>query len=424
MPTSGQRRQARPILVRSGATGDARATVLARRPFQRDDIDEGWLQALVHGNPGLLAVEEIEPDYAPLIPIGREVPTDSGPIDNLFVNPSGLVTIVEAKLWRNPEARREVVAQILDYAEQVSRWSYEDLDERTRRSTGSGLWAHVVASTDADVRLEEDEFVDAVTRNLRRGRFLLLIVGDGIKESVEQLTEYVHRSPSLRFHLALVELRVYDMPDGMGLLVMPSVVARTQEVVRAVVDLRDTGDAIEVAAPEFAPLRPAGRAGRQRLDDEAFMDAIRRALGPEGVLAAEGFLEAALARGLTIDPKSASRMVKVADPGGSGRMLTLFGIHMDGDLIMGWLAGQTVDAGVAFAGSAAERYLNALSRLYGVSLSAKEGGVAPEFWRLKPTVIEARAKMGEFLRILDEYLAAIGHAVATSGDAPYRGDDR
>jgi len=306
------------------------------------------LQGLLHLHPGLLAVEEIEPDYAPLIRIGREVPTDSGPIDNLFINSSGLVTIVEAKLWKNPEARREVVARILDYAEQVSKWSYEDLDERARRSTGQGLWEHVVAATDESARLDEDEFADAVTRNLRRGRFLLLIVGDGIKESVEQLTDYVHRSPGLRFHLALVEMRVYDMPDGVGFLVVPAVVARTQEIVPAVVELRDAEQAIDVTSPETETGKASGGIARKKLDDGAFFGSIHAALGTEGVQAAEGFLGAAMQRGLIVDAKTASRMVKIRDPRGSGKVFTLFGIHKGGELVIGWLAGQTVEAGIEY----------------------------------------------------------------------------
>ncbi|RIL08226.1 MAG: hypothetical protein DCC71_00310 [Proteobacteria bacterium] len=31
--------------------------------------------------------------------------------DNLLVNPDGNLTLVECKLWRNPEARRSVIAQ-------------------------------------------------------------------------------------------------------------------------------------------------------------------------------------------------------------------------------------------------------------------------------------------------------------------------
>jgi hypothetical protein len=49
------------------------------------------------------------------------------PIDIFMVTPSGLPVLVECKLWRNPEGRREVIGQILDYAKELSRWSSSDL---------------------------------------------------------------------------------------------------------------------------------------------------------------------------------------------------------------------------------------------------------------------------------------------------------
>ena len=60
----------------------------------------------------------------------------AGPIDNLLVTPAGLPVLVECKLWRNPQARREVVGQILDYAKELSRWSSSDLQREVRRRLG------------------------------------------------------------------------------------------------------------------------------------------------------------------------------------------------------------------------------------------------------------------------------------------------
>jgi hypothetical protein len=407
MRNDRQRRQGTPILVQKRSDVGPQAVRLARRPFQREDIDEGWLQTLIHQHPNLLAVEEIEPDYAPLIPIGREVATDAGPIDNLYINPNGLITLVEAKLWKNPEARREVVGQILDYAHHLTRWTYDDLDARTRFATDHGLWDHVRRHAPGSLDIDEDEFVDAVTRNLSRGRFLLLIVGDGIKESTEQLATYLQGTPNLRFTLALVEMRVYDVPGSNDLLVVPSVVARTQEIVHAVVDLRDSTRAIDVTAPEVLTPETSPTYSRRAIRDEDFFEAIERELGPSGVRAAKAFLDAAAERNLIIDARSASRMVKIKDPNGSGKHFTLFGIHKSGTLTIGWLAGQTVEAGVAFEGSPAQRYLREITSAFGTFLTADKGSVAPEFWRKKPRITEAKAKLPKFLDALDTYLDAI-----------------
>ncbi|MDR6412254.1 UNVERIFIED_ORG: hypothetical protein ABIC62_005670 [Burkholderia sp. 1595] len=111
-----------------------------------------------------------------------------------------------------------------------------------------------------DPAVDEIQFNDALTRNLRRGRFLLLIVGDGIREGVEAIAEYLQAHAGLHFSLGLVELPIYVMPDG-GRLVVPRVLARTTVVTRAVVALPDgyavqdpesAADEVEVDADQIA----------------------------------------------------------------------------------------------------------------------------------------------------------------------------
>ena len=74
------------------------------------------------------------------------------------------------KLWRNPEARREVVAQLFEYATLLSEWTYSDLEARlkkARRLTGENpIFA---AARTAHPELEEAAFVDAVNQSLVRG---------------------------------------------------------------------------------------------------------------------------------------------------------------------------------------------------------------------------------------------------------------
>lgn len=89
--------------------------------------NEAWLRDTLFANPGLLPIHDIEPAYGPLLPLCTELRTPAGPLDIAFINPVGRLTLVECKLWRNAEARRKVVAQVLDYARAVKGWSYADL---------------------------------------------------------------------------------------------------------------------------------------------------------------------------------------------------------------------------------------------------------------------------------------------------------
>ncbi|MHB9833319.1 hypothetical protein Q8F57_000625 [Paraburkholderia terrae] len=151
-----------------------------------------------------------------------------------MVTPSGLPVLVECKLWRNPEARREVVGQILDYAKELTRWSSSDLQRevrnRLKRSGDPILEMVLTVAPDTD----EIQFNDALTANLRRGRFLLLIVGDGIREGVEAISDYLQTHAGLHFTLGLVEMRMFSTPDGSRLIV-PRVLARTKVLTRTVV---------------------------------------------------------------------------------------------------------------------------------------------------------------------------------------------
>jgi hypothetical protein len=128
--------------------------------------------------------------------------------------------------------------QILDYAKELSRWSFSDLQREVSRRLGQQGNPLLEMVRRVDPLLDETAFNDALTANLRRGRFLLLIVGDGIREGVEAITEYLQMHAGLRFSLGPIELPIYAMPDG-SRLVTPRILARTLIVTREVVALPD-----------------------------------------------------------------------------------------------------------------------------------------------------------------------------------------
>src|SRR5215207_5868727 len=103
---------------------------------QTDGRDEAWLRDLLFNNPESIPVGHLDPSFGPLVPLCRELRTEAGPVDITYINRDGLLTLVECKLWRNPEARRKVVAQVLDYARAVAEWCYADLQRQVSIATG------------------------------------------------------------------------------------------------------------------------------------------------------------------------------------------------------------------------------------------------------------------------------------------------
>lgn len=104
--------------------------------------------------------------------------------------------------------------------------------------------------------LDEASFVDAVSRNMRRGRFLLLIVGDGIREGVAAIAEFVHQHSGLQFTFGLVEMPIFECPNG-DRVVHPRVLAKTTIIERTVVEL----------ASDQMGIRPAGGDDVEASDD-------------------------------------------------------------------------------------------------------------------------------------------------------------
>lgn len=233
-----------PLLLTSGAGGAVPLKPVTHQGGG-DATSEADIQALIQAHPACLPITEIDAMFAGPVPICTELNTPAGAIDNFMVTPTGLPVLVECKLWRNPEGRREVVGQILDYAKELSRWSSSDLQREVSRRLKRGGNPLIEMVRTVDPHVDERQFNDALTANLRRGRFLLLIVGDGIREGVEAITEYLQVHAGLHFALGLVELPIYTMPNG-DRLVVPRVLARTTIVTRNVVALPD-GYAIEEA---------------------------------------------------------------------------------------------------------------------------------------------------------------------------------
>lgn len=243
------------------------AVLLERIPLNagsESSFSEKWLQDALFVNPQCLPVREIDPHIGELIPICTEIETGAGPADIIYVTPTGQIVIVETKLWRNPEARRAVVAQVLDYAKQLTAWSYEDLARQSAIATKQG--PGYLLSCLHKYKVEEAPFVDGVNRSLKNGDFLLLIVGDGIQSGAESLVGFIERYGNLRFSLGLIEVAAYRLPND-DFLLQPRILAKT-EVIQRTVLIGSTG------VVEFEEVATADDTASQKNSDAAWFQSF------------------------------------------------------------------------------------------------------------------------------------------------------
>lgn len=247
------RQHAAPLLIENLA-GEFTPKPLTRLPQRQRPGECGFperlLQELVNAYPETLPVKEFEPAFSYLRPVCTELPLGGQYLDNLLINADGRICLVECKLWRNPEAVRKVVGQVLDYAGELSQLTYEDLDSAVRRAcrqkSGNVLAEKVLGpeATDAD----RADFHDAVSRSLQLGNFLLLIVGDGIRLGLEQIAELLERRAALGFSLALIEMAVYSSETNGGpYYVQPRLLLKTKVITRTVFVAGRDAEAAQVA---------------------------------------------------------------------------------------------------------------------------------------------------------------------------------
>ena len=130
------------------------------------------MQELIYRHPACLPMDQIEPGIGRLIPVCMELPLRAGSVDNLFITPEGNLVIVEVKLWRNPEARRQVVAQALEYATSLFKLDYSELEAALRKADFNGAECpeRLYRVVDGARAPPESVFADRVSRNLRDGK--------------------------------------------------------------------------------------------------------------------------------------------------------------------------------------------------------------------------------------------------------------
>ena len=246
-------------------TGEESKTV-KRIAMGQDGFNEQQLQTLIFKHPEALPFKELAPHLQEPVPICMELNTPAGSADILYATPSGQVVLVEVKLWNNHEARRTVVAQILDYAKELTNWTYADLDYEVAKATKKGR-SHMLALMKARFPgLDEQVFIDGINHSLRTGDMLLLIAGNGIRSGTEALVGFLEQYGSLRFSFGLVEIAGFQINDS--LLLQPRVLAKTEVVRRQVTVVigtdgkeiaQDSAEVIEenalTIAPELAELQ-------------------------------------------------------------------------------------------------------------------------------------------------------------------------
>ena len=178
--------------------------------------------------------------------------------------------------WRsrggsNPEIRRTIVGQMLEYAAHAARtWTADTLRQAFEESTDArsrdpreGL--RRLLEPDGDGEPDADGFSEHVATNLATARLRLLFVADDIPDPLERAVEFLNAQMD-RIEVLAVEVKQFKGDSRQTLV--PRVIGRTAapprprpDPVRVKLD-RESGLGRRATASRFTPGSPLGR--RQR----------------------------------------------------------------------------------------------------------------------------------------------------------------
>jgi hypothetical protein len=238
-------------------------------------LQENELQNLLLAYPQLIPGIEAEAAAC------GELQLDPGPADVVVVAADASLTIVECKLARNPQIRREIIGQLVDYASALWRMPVTRFDELWTKRAGSSI----ISRFDG-----EGSFRGALERTLEAGRFRLVLAVDAINPPLQRMVEYLN----LTTGLAVVAVEYSRLRHETVELLVPTVygeeLSAVKEAVRPAADDRPrngwTVDSIradlESRDPQSVSAFDAlvGRASQVGLEFEG-----RPALDPHGGIA-------------------------------------------------------------------------------------------------------------------------------------------
>lgn len=139
-------------------------TNLAEQGRREAEHLESWIES----EPSILGND--------IVLIGRQVRTQSGPLDLLGIDRDGNTVIIELKRDRLP---REALVQSIDYASDIAAWTVDRLSNVCKEYCGKSL-EDVVA----------DKFEDVESLTINDGQRLLL-VGFGTETALERMVAWL-----------------------------------------------------------------------------------------------------------------------------------------------------------------------------------------------------------------------------------------
>jgi hypothetical protein len=206
-------------------------------------------------------------------------------------------------LHTNSEIRRTIIGQLLAYAASLWGLSFDEFDERWRRSGRPALLDDLAAAAEAQERPFDPTAVRAaVEENLRLGRYRLIVAVDDITPELQRIIEYL--SEHTVADVGVIALELGYVADGDTQVLVP-----------------------QSYGLEMARHKASARAAGRQWDEASFFTALREDPGEWAAPLGRTLFDWAAERGLEVwygkGATQATMAVGVADQTGKRRAVLM-----------------------------------------------------------------------------------------------------
>lgn len=203
---------------------------------ETDFSSEDRLQAEIERQPELIPGDQITPEQPRRwLLVKREIgipDSESGgnrwSLDHLFIDQDATPTFVECKLSQNPEVRREVVAQMLEYAANGTKYwppgRVREAAAQTAEDAGDSLhcWTSRLLGKDDEGNVED--FWASVDTNLADGNIRLVFAANRIPRELQTIVDFLN-DQMVKTDVVAVEIKLFQGEDFQALV--PRVTGRS-----------------------------------------------------------------------------------------------------------------------------------------------------------------------------------------------------
>jgi hypothetical protein len=344
------------------------------------------LHNLIANHPELLFSDYPDLKDLNLLLIKNEAPTyetddTTRPtwLDILLVGDDGIPVLVEVKLSTNPEIRRTIVGQVMEYAANAAaNWKIEDMQEMfrqtcgTRRRDPTGVLAEFLGP-----EKNLGDFWDTAYTNLRAGKIRIIFASDSIPPSLKNIVQF------LRNQMKPAVILAVDIPQFISndhQVVVPKVY----------------GQLIQQTAN-------SGAVQKRKWNEPDFIAALQNATSEDEVMVAKKILKWAQERNLRVWWGEGSQMgsfYPLLDYNQGQYQVIAVMTSGKGDFEFGRLKGYT-----AFSSDEQRlKFLEMVNAIPGMNIPEKKIAGYPSF---PLAILKDPQVFEQFIRVLDYFLAQI-----------------